>query len=236
MAVRYPGRRTDEGATPSPERGPGTPRASAYAESAYAESAYAESTFAESTFADSAGADGAPAGEAMRELARPRRLARHTPPRGTAPLALDENGRLRADDAITCTAPLAAAALVREALAMALPGVPVTVVAEGTAANDDMPDAASLAPAWAALRRTQQRVAASDVAMRLQHALANPLTALLFEAQLLEMEPLPPALAEAVGRIVTQCRRTIEVARRLDAAGAAPAGPGLGVAPAGENG
>lgn len=72
------------------------------------------------------------------------------------------------------------------------------------------------ARAWASLRRTQQLVAAGEVASGLQHALANPLTALLAEAQLLEMEPLSPAVHDAVGRIVTQCRRTIAVAKRLD--------------------
>lgn len=154
---------------------------------------------------------------------------------------------VRPDEGIRCVVPAAAAALVREALALALPGVPVTVTADdalpaggarrrGTygasvhrQADEDAHAVgahaeAALATARAALRHTQQRVAASEAAMRLQHALANPLTALLFEAQLLEMEVLPPALAEAVGRIVTQCRRTIEVARRLDAAGA-PAAP-----------
>ena len=174
MAVRYPGRTTDEGTAPSP-----------------------------------------PATDASEPLARPARLPRHTPARGTT--APDES---RAGDAITCTATPAAAPLVREALALALPGVPVTVVAGQGAAIDE----GALVPAWTALRRTQQLVAASDAAMRLQHALANPLTALLFEAQLLEMDDaLPPALAAAVGRILTQCRRTIEVARRLDTASAGPA-------------
>lgn len=203
MAVRYPGRSTDEGGTPSsPAREPGARTGDA---------------------TDDAMRD------ATRDVARPRRLARHTPARGIAPLAHDLDAR-RTDDAITCIVSPAAAALVREALAVALPGVPVTVVAREQAAReqaagDQAAETAALVPAWTVLRRTQQRLAASDVAMRLQHALANPLTALLFEAQLLEMEPLPPALAEAVGRILTQCRRTIEVARRLDAAGSAPATP-----------
>lgn len=75
------------------------------------------------------------------------------------------------------------------------------------------------AHAWVELRRTQQLVAAGEIAVRLQHALANPLTALLAEAQLLEMEELPDELRGAVLRILEQCRRTITVARRLDNVG-----------------
>jgi signal transduction histidine kinase len=181
MAVRYPGRATDEGTAEAPQ--------SPDAREPRARDARA---------------------------ARPAHLPRHTPARGTTAPA-----ESRAGDAITCMASPAAAPLVREALALALPGVAVTVETDRAASTDDE---TALAPAWTALRRTQQLVAASDAAMRLQHALANPLTALLFEAQLLEMDDaLPPELAEAVGRILTQCRRTIEVARRLDAAGAGPA-------------
>jgi len=174
-----------------------------------------------------------PATDASAPLARPTRLPRHTPARGAAPVDAP-----RASDGITVTVPPATAPLVREALALALPGVAVTVVTDRAIESSDSalassaPASSALAPAWSALRRTQQLVAASDTAMRLQHALANPLTALLFEAQLLEMEEaLPPALAEAVGRILTQCRRTIEVARRLDTPGAGPGvGPGVGLA------
>jgi signal transduction histidine kinase len=72
------------------------------------------------------------------------------------------------------------------------------------------------AEAWMRLRRVQRLIAAGEIAAQLQHALANPLTALLAEAQLLEMEPLSPELHEAVGRIIAQCRRTIEVAKRLE--------------------
>lgn len=68
----------------------------------------------------------------------------------------------------------------------------------------------------AELRRTRQLLAAGAVALRLQHALNNPLTALLAEAQLLEMEEdLPPAHRGAVERIVELCRRTIGVVRQL---------------------
>ena len=92
----------------------------------------------------------------------------------------------------------------------------------GPAVAGTLPDPAldpAAQRAWASVRRAQQLVAAGEVAARLQHALANPLTALLAEAQLLEMEPLAPSVREAVGRIVAQCRRTIQVAKRLDGVG-----------------
>lgn len=99
-------------------------------------------------------------------------------------------------------APVDAARRLGDAIVASLPAPAVDAVA---------------ARAWVELRRAQQLIAAGEVAMRLQHALANPLTALLAEAQLLEMEPLLPLeLRGAVARILEQSRRTIAVARRLD--------------------
>src|SRR5829696_6379200 len=91
-------------------------------------------------------------------------------------------------------------------------------------------------PAWTALRRVEHLVAAGEVALGLRHALNNPLTGLLAEAQLLEMEPrLSAEHREAVRRIVTLCRRTIAVTRGLDAIAAprradAANGPDVGAA------
>lgn len=52
-----------------------------------------------------------------------------------------------------------------------------------------------------------------------QHALNDALTALLAEAQLLELEPLADEHLRAVGRIVELARRVTKVARRLDGTG-----------------
>ena len=101
----------------------------------------------------------------------------------------------------TIVSPVEAPERLAAAVAEALPGASGDLIA---------------AEAWMRLRRVQRLIAAGEVANQLQHALANPLTALLAEAQLLEMEPLPPELREAVGRIIAQCRRTIEVAKRLE--------------------
>ncbi|HEU4630370.1 MAG TPA: hypothetical protein VFS08_11540 [Gemmatimonadaceae bacterium] len=67
-----------------------------------------------------------------------------------------------------------------------------------------------------ALAATHQRVAGAEVAVRLQHALNNPLAALMAEAQLLELEELAPAHRAAVARMVELCRRMAAVVRQLD--------------------
>ena len=66
------------------------------------------------------------------------------------------------------------------------------------------------------LRRTQRVLAAGEVALGLQHAMNNPLTAVLAEAQLLEMESLPEEQATAVRRIVENTRRVVQLVRKLD--------------------
>jgi nitrogen-specific signal transduction histidine kinase len=77
------------------------------------------------------------------------------------------------------------------------------------------------------LRRTQRLVAAGEVALGLQHSINNPLTAVLAEAQLLEMESLPEEQATAVRRIVENTRRVVQLVRKLDVIGApAPARQG----------
>ena len=74
-------------------------------------------------------------------------------------------------------------------------------------------------PGMRELRRTQRMIAAGEVAMGLQHAMNNPLTALLAEAQLLELEELPPDQRASVGRIIQLSRRVIALVRSLDVIG-----------------
>ena len=66
------------------------------------------------------------------------------------------------------------------------------------------------------LRAAQRLNALGDLATSIQHAANNPLTALLAEAQLLEMEPLAPDHREAVRRIIDLSRRLAAIIRRLD--------------------
>ncbi len=60
------------------------------------------------------------------------------------------------------------------------------------------------------------RFPAGPEAVALRHALNNPLTAILAEAQLLQLEPLPDEQRAAVDRIVEQCRRLVAITRRLE--------------------
>jgi signal transduction histidine kinase len=66
------------------------------------------------------------------------------------------------------------------------------------------------------LRRTQRLLAAGEIALGLQHAMNNPLTAVLAEAQLLEMEELPGDATTAVRRIIESTRRLVVLVRKLD--------------------
>ena len=66
------------------------------------------------------------------------------------------------------------------------------------------------------LRRTQQLVAMGEATSRIQHTLNNPLTALLAEAQLLEMEELSDEHRAAVKRMIELCRRLVVMVRGLD--------------------
>lgn len=77
-------------------------------------------------------------------------------------------------------------------------------------------DASPGDPVVDALHRTRRLLAAGEIAFGLQHSINNPLTALLAEAQLLEFEELAPEHREAVARIITACRRVIELVRTLD--------------------
>jgi nitrogen-specific signal transduction histidine kinase len=81
-----------------------------------------------------------------------------------------------------------------------------------------------LAAARDELRRTQRLLAAGEIALGLQHAMNNPLTSVLAEAQLLEMEPLPAETATAVRRIIESTRRLVALVRKLDAVSANKAG------------
>ena len=70
--------------------------------------------------------------------------------------------------------------------------------------------------------RARRLVAAGEIALRLQHALNNPLAGLLAESQLMLMDPQTPDLQASLERIVGLCRRMIEMMRTLDGLGERP--------------
>jgi signal transduction histidine kinase len=67
------------------------------------------------------------------------------------------------------------------------------------------------------LRRVRAQFVLGDASRTLQHAFNNPLTALLAETQLLELEQLPDEHRAAVSRILELCRRLVTLSRRLNA-------------------
>jgi signal transduction histidine kinase len=69
----------------------------------------------------------------------------------------------------------------------------------------------------AELRHARRVFAAGQTALALQHAINNPLAALMAEAQLLQMEELSADQRGSVDRMVELCRRIVPMVRRLDA-------------------
>jgi signal transduction histidine kinase len=124
--------------------------------------------------------------------------------------------------------PSAAHALARELLAQLLPGANADLLLAGLLAEraaprdpaSPAPDDAQLDPPARELRRVRAQIALAESARMVQHALNNPLTALLAEAQLLELEPLADESRAAAARLVELTRRVVAAARRLDVSGA----------------
>lgn len=117
-------------------------------------------------------------------------------------------------------APAAAAALARELLARLAPGADASLLVDALLAEraraprDPERDAAGRE-----LARVRAQLALGASARTLQHAMNNPLTALLAEAQMLEMEPLGEEHVASVGRVVELARRLAAMTRQLDAPG-----------------
>ena len=114
-------------------------------------------------------------------------------------LATELLGRLvpGADATLLVCAPLAE----RETPASRLPAVPA---------------GPEFGPAERELHRVRMQLALGEAARAMQHAMNNPLTALLAEAQLLQLEPLSDEHRAAVARLVELARRVATVTRRLD--------------------
>jgi signal transduction histidine kinase len=71
----------------------------------------------------------------------------------------------------------------------------------------------------AQVMRARRLIAAGEIALRFQHSLNNPLAGILAEAQLMQLDPLPPEQHAALERIVGLCRRIIDLGRSLDGMG-----------------
>jgi signal transduction histidine kinase len=121
-------------------------------------------------------------------------------------------------------------ALARELLAQLLPAANADLLLAGLLAEraaapardpaSPAPSESELDPPARELRRVRAQIALAESARAVQHALNNPLTALLAEAQLLELEPLADESRAAAARLVELTRRVVAAARRLDVSGA----------------
>lgn len=112
----------------------------------------------------------------------------------------------------------------RELIAQLLPGAdPDKLVLALLAERDALGKDATASPVYNSedqvaareLRRVRSDVALGASARALQHAFNNPLTALLAEAQLLELEPLGDDQHAAVLRILALARRLVLLSRKL---------------------
>lgn len=118
-------------------------------------------------------------------------------------------------------------ALARELIAQLLPGVDadrlVRALVTERAARDDA--AVAVEPRYDSdvafgereLARVRAQFTLGESARTLQHAFNNPLTALLAEAQLLELDTMPDEHRLAVSRILELSRRLAALSRRLGA-------------------
>jgi signal transduction histidine kinase len=131
------------------------------------------------------------------------------------------------------TGPAAGAAQARDLLARLLPSADAALLVAALIAEGSMPSAAGgtavatdadAEPPEAELRRVRRQFALGEAARSAQHDLNNPLTALLAEVQLLELEALAPEHRAAARRIVELARRVAAVARRLSVTQAATIG------------
>jgi signal transduction histidine kinase len=115
--------------------------------------------------------------------------------------------------------------LARDLIAQLLPGVDADRVVRALLAERDAPGTEAAAGdtrydseseiAERELARVRDQFALGASARSLQHAFNNPLTALLAEAQLLELDAMPEEHRLAVSRILELSRRLVTLSRRL---------------------
>ena len=130
----------------------------------------------------------------------------------------------RAPGAAAVAEPGGPSAHMRDVIAQLLPGYNAERVLQGLFAERD----AQRRPAGVStpldlesesstreLARLRHQLALGASVHSLQHAFNNPLTALLAEVQLLELEPLSGEQRATVRRIVDLTRRLVAVSRRL---------------------
>ena len=114
-------------------------------------------------------------------------------------------------------------------IAQLLPGANAEQVVralEAERAGEDAARADSHAADAAELARVRMLFTLGTSARDTEHAFNNPLTALMAEAQLLELEDMPAEQRAAVERILDLSRRLVTISRQLGGGGVMPRGAG----------
>jgi nitrogen-specific signal transduction histidine kinase len=132
--------------------------------------------------------------------------------RTTAPMVVAEPSTVLARELIAQLLPAADPEMIVRALIAERDAVPGALPDMGRYNSDGQIAARELG-------RVRAQLALGEAARTLQHAFNNPLTALLAEAQLLELEPLAEAHRATVSRILELARRLAALSRRLDVTG-----------------
>ena len=111
-------------------------------------------------------------------------------------------------------------ALVHDVLALLVPSADAALLTRALLAEHrSSPPNPLEEAATAELKRVRRQLASGEASRLFQHALNNPLTALLAETQMLEMEPLAEESHAAVVRVLDLTRRLVALTRTMDAAG-----------------
>jgi signal transduction histidine kinase len=151
--------------------------------------------------ADAALIDGAAKGNETAEAVRTLRARGFDAPILVVPAAPDDNALRATLDS------LGAHAVARDVIDRS----PSELAVALTAALD------SESGVTAELRQARRIFAAGQAVLSLQHAINNPLAALLAEAQLLQLDELTAEQRGSVDSMVELCRRIVALVRRLDA-------------------
>jgi signal transduction histidine kinase len=104
-----------------------------------------------------------------------------------------------------------------EGTAFVAPGATPSALAQALAAAVAEGERDGAPELRAALELTRRQMAAGQIAFGLQHAFNNPLSALMAEAQLLQLDAPNDEVRECADRMVQLVRRLTELSRSLDA-------------------
>jgi signal transduction histidine kinase len=116
------------------------------------------------------------------------------------------------------------AAFLMQGTHFALPSGGVDAIAGALSAAISVSADGSVKRVEPSVARTRRLLAAGELAVGLRHAFNNPLTALMAELQLLQMDVREPETRAAVDRMLELVRRLTELSRALESVSDRPSG------------